>query len=69
MKNDVKDDIEFLLSFVPAIDPKDVYPDLMPMFYVTTTYEGDIKLAKRVQEIVRRYEIDVNSINDIFDEE
>lgn len=53
----IKEDIIFLLSFVPAKDPKQVEKGLAPMFYVTGTYEGDVELAKRAQEIQNRYGI------------
>lgn len=53
----VRKDIEFLLSFVPATKSAQVSEGLAPMFYVTGTYEGDVKLATRVQEICERYDI------------
>jgi len=53
----VRSDIEFLLSFVPATKAEQVSEGLAPMFYVTGTYEGDVKLATRVQEICERYDI------------
>lgn len=53
----VKNDITFLLSLAPASDPKDVVPNLSPMFYVTGTYEGDVDLAGRIKEIKDRYDI------------
>lgn len=53
----VRHDIEFLLSFVPATDPDQVQPGLAPMFYITGTYEGDVKLANNVKEICNRYDI------------
>ena len=53
----VKEDVEFLLEFMPAKDPAEVAEGLAPMFYVTGTYEGDVKLADRVRDIRERYEI------------
>lgn len=53
----VRKDIEFLLSFAPANDPDQVSEGLAPMFYITGTYEGDVKLARRVKEICERYGI------------
>ena len=50
-------DIEFLLSFVPATRPDQVTEGLAPMFYITGTYEGDLELARKVQEICERYDI------------
>lgn len=55
----VKEDIEFLLSFTPASDPAEVSQGLAPMFYITGTYEGDLKLAERVHDIRDRYDIPV----------
>lgn len=53
----IKDDITFLLSFVPAQDPDDVVPGLCRTFYVTGNYEGDVKIARKIQEIKDRYAI------------
>lgn len=53
----VKEDIEFLLTFTPASSPSEVAEGLAPMFYVTGTYEGDMKLAERVRAIHERYDI------------
>lgn len=53
----VKEDVEFLLEFMPATDPSQVVQGLATMFYVTDSYEGDVKLAERVQGIRERYEI------------
>jgi hypothetical protein len=56
----IREDIKFLLSFTPATSPDDVDPGLAPMFYVTGTYEGDVNLARQVQEICDRYDVDEN---------
>lgn len=53
----VRSDIEYLLGFVPATHPDQVSKGLAPMFYITGTYEGDVALASRVQEICERYDI------------
>jgi len=53
----VRSDIEFLLDFVPATNPEQVSEGLAPMFYITGTYEGDVELATRVQEICSHYDI------------
>jgi hypothetical protein len=53
----IRDDLEFLLSFAPAKDPKKVEQGLAPMFYVTGSYAGDYALAERVQKICERYGI------------
>lgn len=53
----VREDIEFLLSFTPASDPLKVESGLPPMCYLTLTYEGDVKLAEKVKEIRDRYDI------------
>lgn len=58
----VREDIEFLLTFIPASDPNQVEQGLAPMFYITGTYEGDVKLATRVKEICERY--DITTTND-----
>ena len=55
---EVKDDIRFLLKLAPsALDPKDVEPDLSPMFYFTGSYEGDLELITRIRDIRDRYDI------------
>lgn len=54
---DVKDDIRFLLKLAPASDPRDVEPNLSPMFYVTGSYEGDVELVTRIRDIRDRYDI------------
>jgi hypothetical protein len=64
----VKEDVEFLLSFTPASDPSEVAPDLAPMFYVSGTYEGDIEIAKKVQIIRERYDIETNDEEEDFEE-
>jgi hypothetical protein len=53
----VKEDVEFLLEFMPATEPSQVREGLATMFYVTGTYEGDVELADRVRDIRERYEI------------
>ena len=53
----VKEDVEFLLEFMPATDPAQVAEGLADMFYVTGTYEGDVEIATRVRDIRERYEI------------
>lgn len=67
----IREDIKFLLSFTPATDPDDVDPGLAPMFYITGTYEGDVSLAKRVQEICDRYDVaeDIDDENKDLTEE
>jgi len=53
----VKEDVEFLLTFTPADNPAKVEPNLAPCFYVTGTYEGDLVLAEKVMGIRERYDI------------
>lgn len=53
----VRKDMEFLLSFTPASNPLEVEPNLAPMFYITGTYEGDVKIAEKVKAIRDRYDI------------
>lgn len=60
----VEEDIKFLLSFAPATCPESVTPGLPTWSYVTGEYEGDVAIAARVKEIVDRYGIDVNDIDD-----
>lgn len=60
----IRSDIEFLLTFVPAKHSDDVEKGLAPMFYVTSTYEGDVKLARRVQSICERYGIEQDTCAD-----
>jgi hypothetical protein len=65
----VKEDVEFLLRFTPADHPTKVEPDLAPMFYVTGTYEGDLRLAEKVQGIRERYDIvETNDEEEDFEE-
>jgi len=68
-KDNITEDVKFLLSFAPATHVKDVHPGLMPMFYISGSYEGDRALVQRIQDIVERYEIDVNTIEDLTEEE
>lgn len=67
----IREDIKFLLSFAPALAPDDVDSGLAPMFYLTGTYEGDVAVAKRVQDICDRYEVgeDVVDENEDLTEE
>lgn len=60
----VREDIEFLLGFAPALDPEQVAPGLASMFYATGTYEGDVELARKVKEICERYDIILDYDND-----
>ena len=53
----IREDLKFLLSFVPAKDPKQVEEGLAPMFYITGTFEGDKELARRIKSIINRYGI------------
>lgn len=57
----IRQDIEFLLRFIPATDPKQVEQGLAPMFYITGTYEGDVSLATKVKEICDRYGIVIHN--------
>lgn len=44
-------DVLFLLSFCPDNLPNEVPEGLDPTFYHTLTYEGDVKIAERLQKI------------------
>lgn len=57
----IQSDIEFLVSFLPARRVKDVEPGWAPMFYITGTYEGDIAIMQRIEEICQKYNLDLHS--------
>lgn len=59
-----KKDIKFLLSFAPAETPEQVEPDLSPMYYITGRYDGDVKIAGKIQEIRNRHGIEVGESED-----
>lgn len=59
MQSQVKQDLEYLLKFVPATDPQQVQPDLPSVCYITGTFEGDIEVAERVKNIVCEHELTV----------
>jgi len=50
MKDITKEDVEFLLSFVPTW-ALEVEEGLFPTFYGTLSYEGDLKVKKRIDLI------------------
>ena len=58
----VQQDIRFLLSFCPAYKTESVFPGLSPMFYLTGTYNGDVALVTRIEEIIARYQINKDII-------
>lgn len=53
----LKRDINFLLSFLPATEEDQVEPGLSPFFYITNSYEGDLEIARTISEIKTRYGI------------
>jgi hypothetical protein len=57
-------DLKLLLSFAPAQSPSEVEPGLGAMFYITLSYEGDVKIAERVEEIRNRYGIAIDDVDD-----
>jgi len=63
----VAQDIKFLLSFAPATSADQVVPGLFPTAYVTLSYEGDLEIAKRIEAIVRRYDISLEEEDDLPD--
>lgn len=65
----IKSDIKFLASFLPGHLVSDVEKGLSAMFYVTGTYEGDVELMKRVEEIYERYGIDPTEMTDAEEED
>ena len=50
------EDVRFLLSFVPEHlkDKSKIEEGMLPMFYTTLSYEGDLKLAEQVEKIRQR---------------
>lgn len=62
MKNDTveisKKDVEFLLSFAPAFARDEVEDGLAPMFYITNSYAGDMRLIGRLSDIIDEYGLD-----------
>lgn len=56
-EEELRADIKFLISFVPATNVDEVESGLNPMFYITGKYEEDVKLIRRVQDIIERYGI------------
>ena len=48
------EDIEFLLNLLGKGWFEKIEKGMVPMFYTTLTYEGDIKIQKRVKEIAKK---------------
>ena len=69
MNEQTIEDIKYLLSFAPAQSPEQVTEGLMPMFYVTGTHEGDVGIASRIEEIRNRYDISIDDVEDIDEED
>lgn len=67
-KDFITEDIKFLLQFAPATNVDDVHSGLLPMMYLTGSYDGDKALVQRVQDVIARYNIDVDSIDDLMAE-
>lgn len=67
-KDQLKKDIEFLLSFLPATEVSEVEEGLSAFFYITNTYEGDVKLMQRVSDIKQRYGVVEQNIEEDFAE-
>lgn len=59
-----KGDVEFLLSFVPAVSPDQVKMGLSPFLYVTGKYTGDLELAERVHKIVKDHGLTLPEIDE-----
>jgi len=57
--DEVKNDIKFLLSFVPSW-AKIVPKGLDPTFYGTLSYKGDLEIKNKIDEIYEKYEIKRN---------
>jgi hypothetical protein len=67
-QDQLKKDIEFLLSFLPATEVDQVEPGLSPFFYITNCYEGDVKLMQKVSDIKARYGVTVTESEEDFAE-
>lgn len=67
----LKEDLKFLISFVPARTTTEVVEGLSKMYYVTGSYEGDVELATRIENIMERHGIDPSEIdeNEDFEDE
>ena len=63
----LKNDILFLLSFVPALNKDAVIPDLCATFYFTGSFNGDLELVSKIENIVNRYGVDVDEVDDVED--
>lgn len=61
----LKRDINFLLSFLPATEEDQVEPGLSPFFYITNSYEGDLEIARTISEIKTRYGINSDEREEI----
>ncbi len=46
--------IAYLLTLLPGWD-KEIPKDLDPTFYMTTTYEGDVEVKEKVDELKKKY--------------
>lgn len=60
----IAEDIIFLLSFVPEVNPDKIPGDLPAMFYITGSYIGDLALAERARDIMQRHNIDEESLQE-----
>lgn len=61
----LKKDIEFLLSFLPATEENEVTKGLSPFFYITNSYEGDVKIMREISAIKKRYGV-VSPVDEDF---
>lgn len=68
MDTQLQQDLKLLLSFVPATSPAQVSEGLGGMFYVTGTYKGDVELARKIEDIIVRYDININETIEYEDE-
>ena len=63
MKLDIKDtselkaDMEFLLSFVPATQVSQVVSGLVSVCYITGNYEDELKLVEKIENIMGKYNL------------
>jgi len=57
--SETKEDMEFLLNFVPATDPIQVQEGLVSVCYITGEFAGDVKLAEKIKKIIDKYSLSI----------
>ena len=51
------EDIKFLLAFVPALSRSEVVKGMFSSYYLTGSYEGDVSMIHKVEDIMERHGI------------